>query len=170
EVERFLAGKHDDLVTRIEKQMRKASEDLDFELAAKLRDRIRAVEQVQERQKVLSADGKDRDVIAVVNDERGAAVQMLYIRNGKLIGTRQFILDGAQEASPGEAVQEFVKQYYAQAPEVPREVLLPVEIEERQIVQAWLRQKRGSAITVEVPQGGEKLRLLEMAADNAEQA
>lgn len=170
DVERFLSGKQDDLILKLEEEMDAAAEALEFELAAKLRDRIRGIEQIQERQKVLTTDGKDRDVIAVVKDDRGAAVQMLYVRNGKLIGTRQFILDGSQEASPGEAVQEFVKQYYAQAPEVPREVLLPVEIEERAIVESWLRNKRGSAMTVEVPQGGEKLRLLEMAADNAEHA
>jgi excinuclease ABC subunit C len=87
-----------------------------------------------------------------------------------LIGQRQFILDGSGESPPQEAVQEFVKQYYADAPEVPREILLPVEIEERNIVQAWLRQRRGAAVTVEVPQGGEKLRLIDMAATNAENA
>jgi excinuclease ABC subunit C len=112
----------------------------------------------------------DQDVVAVVKDERGAAIQMLYIRGGKLIGQRYFMLDGAASASPSEAVQEFVKQYYADAPEVPREVLLPVEIEERNIVQTWLRQRRGGAVSVGVPQGGEKLRLVEMAATNAEQA
>jgi len=120
---------------------------------------------------VLSSDQRtDQDVIAVVKDDRGAAIQMLYIRAGKLIGQRQFMLSGAAEAAPGEAVQQFVKQYYTDAPEVPREVLLPVEIEERNIVQSWLRQKRGSAVAVEVPQGGEKLRLVEMAATNAEEA
>ena len=69
----------------------------------------------------------DQDVIAVVKDDRGAAIQMLYIRSGKLIGQRQYMLDGASEASPSEAVQEFVKQYYSDAPEVPREILLPVD-------------------------------------------
>jgi excinuclease ABC subunit C len=80
------------------------------------------------------------------------------------------MLDGAMEVPPAEAVQEFVKQYYADAPEIPREVLLPLEIEERNIVQTWLRQKRGSTMTVEVPQTGEKARLVDLAAANAEQA
>lgn len=95
---------------------------------------------------------------------------MLYIRGGKLIGQRQYVLDGAVEAQPGEAVQEFIKQYYNDAAEVPREILLPVEIEERVIVQSWLRQRRGGAVTVEVPQTGEKARLVDLAAANAEQA
>jgi len=170
QVTRFLEGKEDGVIQDLEAQMHQAAEDLEFEKAATLRDRVAALQSVQERQKVMSDDGQDRDVIAVVQDERGAAVQMLYIRQGRLIGQQYYTLDGSKEASPTEAVQEFVKQYYADAPEIPREVLLPVEIEERAIVQQWLRQRRGSAVTVEVPQGGEGLRLIDMAATNAELA
>lgn len=169
-IERFLSGKQEGIVEELKDQMQRAAEDLDFERAATLRDQIQSIEAVLQRQKVLSNDEGDRDVIAVVKDERGAAIQMLYVRGGKLIGQRQFFLDGSAETPPGEAVQEFVKQYYTDAPEVPREVLLPVEIEERAIVQQWLRSRRGSAMTIEVPQGGDKLRLVEMAATNAEQA
>lgn len=169
-VQAFLGGKADEVVAQLRVDMERAAENLDFERAAKLRDTLNAIDTVLQRQKVLSDGHEDRDVIAVVKDERGAAIQMLYVRNGKLIGQRQFMLDGAAEAAPSMAVQEFVKQYYSDAPEVPREVLLPVEIEERNIVQTWLRQRRGAAVTVEVPQGGEKLRLVEMAATNAEQA
>ncbi|MFN3730402.1 MAG: excinuclease ABC subunit UvrC [Fimbriimonadaceae bacterium] len=170
QVELFLSGKQEGLLEELRSKMERAAEDLEFEEAAEIRDRIHSLESVQERQKVLSQDSEDRDVIAVVKDERGAAIQMLFVRAGKLIGQRQYFLDGAGEAAPGEAVQEFVKQFYADAPEVPQEVLLPVEIEERAIVQQWLRSKRGSSVTVSVPQGGEKLRLVEMAALNAEQA
>lgn len=170
DVERFLSGKGDDVLVSLKAQMEVAAEALEFEKAAKIRDQINSIDIVLQRQKVMTTDSLDQDVIAVVKDERGAAIQMLYIRNGKLIGTQQFMLDGAKEAQPGEAVGEFVKQYYANAPDVPREVLLPVEIVERQIVEQWLRQKKGSAVTVAVPQGGEKLRLLEMAATNAEEA
>lgn len=170
QVERFLQGREEAIVDDIRGEMAKASDNLDFEKAAKLRDQVLALQHVLERQKVLSQDKVDQDVIAVVKDDRGAAIQMLYIRGGKLIGQRQFILDGSADSAPGEAVQEFVKQYYADAPEVPREVLLPVEIEERAIVQSWLRQRKGSAVSVEVPQGGEKLKLMDMAASNAEQA
>ncbi len=170
-VARFLDGKEEGIVKDLRLEMALAAEKLDFEKAAKVRDQVAQIEQLMERQKVLSADHRtDQDVIAVVKDDRGAAIQMLYIRAGKLIGQRQFMLSGAAEAPPGEAVEQFVKQYYADAPEVPREVLLPVEIEERNIVQSWLRQRRGAAVTVEVPQGGEKLRLVEMAATNAEHA
>jgi excinuclease ABC subunit C len=169
-VERFLSGKEESIVQDLRREMAEAAENLDFEKAAKLRDQIGAIEGLLERQKVMSGERIDQDVIAVVKDDRGAAIQMLYIRGGKLIGQRQYVLDGAAEAAPSEAVQQFVKQYYADAPEVPREVLLPVEIEERAIVQTWLRQRRGGAVAVEVPKGGERLRLVEMAAANAEQA
>ncbi len=169
-VERFLQGKEESIVEDIKVEMARAAEILDFEQAAKLRDQVQAIEHVMQRQKVFASDQVDQDVIAVVKDDRGAAIQMLYIRGGKLIGQRQFILDGASDAAAPEAVQQFVKQYYTDAPDVPREILLPVEIEERAIVQTWLRQKRGSAVNVDVPQGGEKLRLVEMAANNAEQA
>ena len=169
-VERFLNGKEEGILDELRFEMEAAAADEDFEEAATLRDQIAALEGIMQKQKVLVEKAVDQDVVAVVKDERGAAIQMLYIRGGKLIGQRQFILDGASEAPTGEAVQEFVKQYYADAPEVPREVLLPVEIAEREIVQAFLRQKRGSAVNVDVPQGGDKLRLVEMAASNAEQA
>jgi excinuclease ABC subunit C len=163
----LLEGRRDDLIKDLERQMEEASESLDFEAAARFRDSVGSVKAIQERQKVI-ADVEDRDVIAVVRDDRGAAVQMFYVRGGKLVGQRHFFLEGASESNPGEAVEEVVKRYYTDAPEVPREVLLPVEIEERNIVQQWLRQKRGSAVSLEVPRGGEKLKLVEMAAMNAE--
>lgn len=169
-VERFLNGKEESIVEDLRAEMAVAVEGLDFEKAAKLRDQVLAIESVLQRQKVLTNDKTDQDVIAVVKDDRGSAIQMLYIRSGKLIGQRQYMLDGAADSSPSEAVTEFVKQYYADAPEVPREILLPVEIEERNIIQTWLRQRRGSAVTLEVPQQGEKSRLMDLAASNAEQA
>jgi len=169
-VERFLGGKEEMMVEDLKIEMEAAAENLDFEKAAQIRDQLSAIQTVLSRQKVLNSDQIDQDVIAVVKDDRGAAIQMLYIRAGKLIGQRQFVLDGAADAQPSEAVGEFVKQYYADNPDVPREILLPVEIEERGIVQSWLRQRKGSAVTVEVPQTGEKARLVDMAAANAEQA
>lgn len=169
-VERFLQGREESMLEELRSEMESAAEQLDFEKAAKIRDQISGIESVLQRQKVLTTDGVDQDVIALVKDERGAAIQMLYIRGGKLLGQKQYILDGANDVPTGEAVGEFLKQYYADAPDLPREVLLPVEFEERKIVQSFLRQRKGSAVTLEVPQGGDKLRLVEMAANNAEQA
>ncbi len=170
QVERFLNGKEESILADLRTQMGEAAEALNFERAAKIRDQILAIDNLMQRQKVIVGNEIDQDVIAVVKDDRGSAIQMLYIRGGKLIGQRQFQLDGSKDVGPAEAVQEFVKQYYTDAPEIPREILLPVEIEERNIVQTWLRQQKGSAVTVEVPQTGEKARLVDMAAANAEQA
>lgn len=169
-VEQFLSGKTEGIIDGLKQEMKEAAEGLDFERAARIRNQLQSIDNLLQRQKVLSQDKVDQDVIAVVKDDRGAAIQMLYIRNGKLIGQRHFMLDGSSEAAPSEAVGEFVKQYYADSPEVPREILLPVEIEERNIVQQWLRTRKGAAVTVAVPQGGEKLKLVEMAAANAEHA
>ncbi len=170
QVEKFLQGKEEGVIDLIKGEMEEAAENLDFERAATYRDRLSALMSIMERQKVMSDDETDRDVIAVVKDERGAAIQMLYIRGGKLIGQQNFMLDGSAESAPTEAVQEFVKQYYSSAPEVPREILLPVEIAEKAIVQQWLRQQKGAAVNIEVPQGGEGLKLVDLAALNAEQA
>lgn len=170
QVSRFLNGKEEGVISQIEAEMEKAAEELEFERAAVLRDRIAALRSIHQKQKVVTEDSEDKDVISVVKDERGSAIQMLYIRAGRLVGQKSFMLDGASESSPTEAVQEFVKQYYATAQELPREILLPVQIEERMIVESWLRQRKGSAVDIEVPQGGQGMKLLDMAAENAEEA
>jgi excinuclease ABC subunit C len=108
-VQRFLDGKEETLLEDLRREMNGAAEELDFETAAKVRDQIAALESVLQKQKVMTTDQVDQDVVAVVKDDRGAAIQMLYIRGGKLIGQRQFMLDGASEAAPAEAVQQFVK-------------------------------------------------------------
>lgn len=166
----FLEGKQNDLTERLTHEMQTAVEQLDFESAARLRDSIQSIEAVLERQKVVASSELDQDVIAVVKDTRGAAVQMFYVRGGKLIGQKQFLLDGAADANSSHAVEEFIKRYYTDAPEIPNEVLLPVEIEEKKIIATWLKQKRGKAVNIIVPRGGEKLKLVEMAALNADLA
>ncbi|MER3413755.1 MAG: excinuclease ABC subunit C [Armatimonadota bacterium] len=169
-VRQFLEGKQDSLLKDFRRRMERAVDSLDFEGAARLRDAMGWIEQVLERQKVVGHGQRDQDAVALVRDDQGTAVQMFYVRGGKLMGQRMFYLDGTGDRSPAEAVQEFVKQYYADAPEVPQEVLLPVEIEERAIIESWLRSKRGRAVRVEIPKRGDKLKLLELAATNAELA
>lgn len=166
----FLEGKGDDLLKQLGAQMEQAAESLEFERAAKLRDQIRALEEVLQRQKVVNPDGANEDVVAMVKDERGACVQMFYIRGGKLIGQRHFLLDSSGDENPGEIVQAFLKQYYLDAPEVPEKILLPVEIEELKIVNSWLKQRRGASVEMRVPHRGEDAKLLELASKNAELA
>jgi excinuclease ABC subunit C len=183
----FLEGRQEQVLKNLRREMEKAAEALLFERAAKLRDRVAAVEEVMARQKVISTQMIDQDVIAVVGEEGGAMVQMFYIRGGKLIGQNHFLLEGAESDTPPpyegggrgevgrgevdrEAVQEFVKQYYQSAAYVPQEILLPCDIDETTIVQQWLRQKRGSKVEITVPVRGDKKRLVEMAAENAAHA
>ncbi|CUU37741.1 Excinuclease ABC subunit C [Armatimonadetes bacterium GXS] len=166
----FLEGKGDDLIKQLETQMEQAAEALEFERAAKIRDQIRALQEVLQKQKVVHPDGINEDVIALVKDERGACVQMFFIRGGKLLGQRHFFLSEGAEDQPGALMQEFLKQYYQDAPEVPERILLPYEVEEARIITQWLKQRRGSAVEIRVPHRGEDARLLEMAAQNAELA
>jgi len=166
----FLEGKGDDLVRQLTAQMEQAAENLEFERAAKLRDQIHALQEVLQRQKVAQPDGANEDVIALVKDERGACVQMFFIRNGKLLGQRSFFLSEGAAENPNAIMNEFLKQYYQDAPEVPDRILLPYEITEAQIIAQWLRQKRGSGVEIRVPRRGEDAQLLEMAAHNAELA
>jgi len=167
----FLSGRQERIVRDLRRAMETASDALRFERAAKLRDQILAVEQVLERQKVISSRMVDQDVIAFVGEEGAAAVQMFYIRGGKLVGQNHFVLEGAGEDSePCEAVEQFVKQYYQSAAEVPQEVLLPCDIDEVGIVESWLRNKKGSKVEVTVPVRGDKRKLVEMARENAAQA
>lgn len=174
DVDLFLSGRQDHLLREMIRQMEAAAEDLQFERAARIRDQINAIKTVTERQKVVSTTQGDQDVIAVVEDETGvggACVQMFFIRGGKLIGQEHFLLEGAEEGEGEkaleEATSEFVKQYYQDASFVPSEILLPTHVEEMEIIESWLRQKKGAKVTIQAPKQGEKKRLIEMAATNA---
>lgn len=163
----FLEGKADRLLRRLRAEMESAADQLHFERAAKLRDQIAAVEKLIERQKVISNAMTDQDVVALVSDDGAACVQMFFIRGGKLIGQEHFMLEGAADESVDAVVQQFLKQYYEGAAHVPKEILLQAEIEEINIIEAWLRQKRGTKVQVSVPKRGEKRKLVEMAMTNA---
>ncbi len=148
--------------------MEKASEELRFEQAAILRDRMRAIEKVVERQKVVYTDQQDSDVIAMARADGEACVQIFFIRGGKLIGREYFILEGTEDEADSEVVSEFIKQFYEKAPSVPDEVLLPHQIEEARIIQTWLNTKRsGSKVQLRVPRRGKPHHLVKMATENA---
>ena len=170
EVVAFLDGRSKEVVKRLKERMEQAAEDMEFEEAAKLRDQVEAVETISEQQKVLSTKMEEQDVIALAGDDGTACVQMFFIREGKLIGQEQFFLEGTENESVEEQVQHFVAQYYQDAPYVPREVLLPVGLEERDIIESFLRQKKGSKVSVHSPERGDKKRLVEMAGTNADLA
>jgi excinuclease ABC subunit C len=167
EVAAFLDGKSKDVLKRLKQRMAAAAEEMEFEKAARLRDQIDAVEKISEQQKVLSTKLEEQDVIAIAGDDGTACVQMFFIREGKLIGQEQFFLEGTENETTEEQIASFVAQYYQDAPHVPREVLLPVGMPEMEIVESFLRQKRGSKVSIMTPERGDKKRLVEMAGKNA---
>jgi excinuclease ABC subunit C len=164
----FLDGRTEPIVSRLRLEMDQASEELRFERAAALRDQIRAIENVVERQKVVSPDYIDSDVLAMARSNGEAVVQVFFIRSGKLIGRDYFVLEGAADTPDSDVIAEFLKQFYDQASKVPSQVLLPQDIEELQIIRQWLSQKRdGQKVEIFVPREGPQQELIQMAAENA---
>ncbi|MFM8319808.1 MAG: excinuclease ABC subunit UvrC [Chloroflexota bacterium] len=165
----FLDGRTEKIVQRLRLEMDQAAEALRFERAATLRDQIRAIETVVERQKVISSEYIDSDVLAMARSDGEACVQVFFIRGGKLIGRDYFLLEGAAEESDAEVMAEFLKQFYNQASVVPPQVLLPQEVEEAGIIRQWLSQRREDRkVEILVPhQGSSQDDLIHMAAENA---
>jgi excinuclease ABC subunit C len=165
----FLEGKTDRVVAEIEQKMETASQAMQFERAGEYRDQLRAIRHIVERQKVVSTTGKDQDVVAFARDEKrgDACVQVFFIRQGKLIGREYFILEGAEGEDTRDVMSSFLKQFYEEAASVPPEILMQVQVEEAQIIQQWLRQKRGAQVLLDVPREGQPAELVSMAAENA---
>ncbi len=164
----FLLGHTEPVVTRLQQAMEQAAEELRYEQAASIRDQLRAIDNVVARQKVVSADYVDSDVIAMARSNGDACVQVFFIRNGKLIGREYFLLEGTEE-NPDEGVMaEFLKQFYDQAANVPPQVLLPHEVEEANIIRQWLSQKKnGEKVEITAPRVGQQQELIDLAAQNA---
>jgi len=167
----FLSGHSEEIITRLEDEMQKASEEMRFEKAAALRDQLKAIQSVIERQKVVFAsDYKDSDVLAMARSDDEACVQIFFIRGGKLIGREYFILEGTEDTADTEVMAEFVKQFYTEAATIPQQVMLPqeIEIEEAKIIGQWMRSKRGGEkVELFVPKEGQPHELVQMAAENA---
>jgi len=165
---RFLHGNTTPVVRRLTMEMQKASQALDYERAAVIRDQLEAIELVVEGQKVVTQDRVDTDVIAFARDEHDACVQVFFIRGGKLIGREYFVLDGTYAAEDMELMASFLKQFYTRATSIPGRVLLPMDVEEAGIIEAWLADRKGGRkVVLHVPQRGSKKALVEMAAENA---
>jgi excinuclease ABC subunit C len=164
----FLLGRTEPVVTRLQVEMEKASDELRFEKAAAIRDQLRAIENVVERQKVISSDYVDSDVIAMARSDGEACVQVFFIRSGKLIGRDYFLMEGTEDTPDASVITAFLKQFYDQTPNVPSQVLLPQEVEEAQIIRQWLNQKNaGNKVEILVPHQGPQQELIQMAAENA---
>lgn len=164
----FLEGRQEKLVKELQAQMVDAAANLLYEKAARLRDQVQAVQRIIERQKVISSALTDQDVVALVTDNAGACAQMFFIRGGKLIGQENFLLEGTSSDDLCGGIAEFIKQYYQTAAYIPREILLQCDMDEMDIIESWLRQKRGAKVEILSPSRGEKRKLVELAEKNAE--
>jgi excinuclease ABC subunit C len=163
----FLNGKSESVVKGLQTKMAVAAERLDFEKAAQYRDQLKAVNKIVAKQRVISTAKTDQDVIAFARNDGEACVQIFFIRHGKLIGREYFMLEGAEGEENAEILNDFLTQFYDEAAHVPKEVLLPQEVDEARIIEAWLRQKRGTKVSIQVPQRGKKRELVELATKNA---
>jgi excinuclease ABC subunit C len=166
-----LSGKSEAVIARLSKQMEETAERLNFEQAAVIRDQLRAIEYITQRHTAVSPKYTDQDVIALARDKGDACVQILFIRNGKLIGSDARMLDNAEGEPDSEVLSQFITQFYSDVAEVPRELILPNEVEESRIIERWLSDKRsGQRVTISVPQRGNKRDLVRMAEENADEA
>jgi excinuclease ABC subunit C len=168
----FMAGHTNTFVKRIRTEMYAASDELDFERAARLRDDLGAIEKALEKQAVVLGDGTDADVIALAEDPLEVAVQIFYVRGGRIRGQRGWVADRADESDTAELVGQFLLQLYAGADDdgVPREILVPALPAEHQVFEELLSERRGSRVRIRVPQRGDKRTLQETVARNAGQS
>ncbi|NLX09869.1 MAG: excinuclease ABC subunit UvrC [Chloroflexi bacterium] len=165
---RVLQGHAEDVLHDLQREMAEASEALDFERAAILRDRLRVVGQISQRQRLVADISANQDVIAFAQEGSDACVQMFLIRNGRLVGSEYFALAGTEDEQAEDIVSNFLTQFYQEATDIPREIVLPHDVEEARIIERWLRDKRGGRkVKLTVPQRGNKRELVRLAAQTA---
>lgn len=169
-MERVLEGRSDEVVGDLTRQLTAAAAALEFERAGELRDQVRALEALQEQQKVAGRAGRELDAVAWAAAGNGAEVQVFMVRDGRLQGREGFQLEGLEalaDGSDGELARAFLTQYYERAQHVPREILVPVAPHDAPLLEEWLTARRGQRVHIRVPERGEKRRLLEMVGENA---
>lgn len=168
EVVRFLNGNYDKLLKELEEKMMEASENLEFERAIEYRELLGSVKQIAQKQKITNTGGEDRDIVAIAREREDAVVQVFFIRGGRLIGRDHFYLKVAEGDEEKEILSSFIKQFYAGTPYIPGELMLPVQVDEQEVLEEWLGRKRGHKVHMYVPKKGEKEKLVELAAKNAQ--
>jgi excinuclease ABC subunit C len=170
EVVLFLEGKQERIIEDLRGEMERAAEELSFEHAARLRDRIRSLEKIVERQKITSEeDPSDRDVVGLACSNGVACAQLFFIRGGKLVGSEHFALEGADEEATAPVLASFLQQFYDSAAYVPPQILVQEEIDDAETLEEWLSDRRGSRVRLGVPKRGQKHHLVKLAVENATQ-
>ena len=169
DVSSFLNGKNKDIIKKLEEEMFEMSAKMDFEKAAKIRDKIQAIKSISERQKIVSSPDDEQDIVAFAKDGDISCAQIFFVREGKLIGREHFIIEDIEETTSGEILATFIKQFYSRGVYIPREILLQEEIEEIEVIEEWLSSQRGLKVYIRIPQKGEKRKLIEMVNKNAKE-
>ncbi|EOS30113.1 MAG: excinuclease ABC subunit UvrC [Kineothrix sp.] len=163
----FLSGNFSPVLKELERKMKEASENMEFEEAIKYRDMFNSVKKIAQKQKITDSDGEDKDIIALALDENDAVVQVFFIRDGKLIGREHFYMTHVSGNKRKQVLLDFVKQFYAGTPFIPRELMIQEEIEDTEVLEKWLSARKGSRVYIRVPKKGSKEKLVELAAKNA---
>ena len=156
-----LRGRSESVTARLQSEMDAAAADLNFERAAALRDQLRAIDMITQKNRAVGHSLNNHDVIALARDRHDAVAQILFIRNGRLIGSDSHPLEGTADESDEIVMRAFLKRFYNEASEIPGEVILPGHVEEARIIEQWLRNRRGgSKVSITVPQRGRKRELV----------
>lgn len=163
----FLNGNYRPILKDLEDKMTAASENMEFEEAARFRDLYNSVKSVAQKQKITDSDGEDKDIIALAKDEHDAVVQVFFVRDGKLIGREHFYMTHVEGYDTAQILLDFVKQFYAGTPYIPKELMLQEEIGDIEILEKWLSARKGNRVYLRVPRKGAKEKLVELAAQNA---
>ncbi|MEP6871210.1 MAG: excinuclease ABC subunit UvrC [Anaerolineaceae bacterium] len=166
----FLEGKSDDVLRRLKRQMEDASEKMEFERAAMLRDQLRSIERTVERQMISTTKNEDIDIFGMSRHGDQACMQVFFVRGTQMIGRDNFVVEGTTDESDGAVLSNFLLQYYESAQYIPKLVAVPMDPDERETIEELLSEKRGWLVEVRVPERGEKKRLVELAAENAKEA
>lgn len=165
----FLEGRTEHVEKSLEQRMLQASDKLEFEQAGRLRDQLLAVQKISEKQRIVTGVG-DQDAIGMARSGIGVCVQIFYVRSGKMVGRDHFLLDGSDDETDEALLRAFLKQYYNQATFIPREILLPMEILEQELLEEWLEKQKNAKVILAVPKRGTKRDIVEMAIGNAKKA
>ncbi len=163
----FLGGNYNMILKDLEKKMQDAAEELNFEEAIRYRDLFESVKSVSQKQKITHSDGEDKDIIAMAQDEQDAVIQVFFVRGGKLIGREHYYMTNVSGLPRRDILQQFIQQFYAGTPFLPRELMLQEAVEDMDVLEQWLSSKRGSRVYLRVPRKGSKEKLVELAGQNA---
>lgn len=163
----FLEGKHDVLLKKLKEEMEKASQNMEFEKAAKLRDQIYGIEKTSEKQKIISTSGEDQDVISMARSADDSCIQVFFIRGGKVSGREHYFMKNTDEMNRSDIMSSFIKQFYDGAPYIPKEIITDVDMDEKHVLAEWLSNKRGNKVVISIPSKGKKKELVDMVYENA---